>query len=84
MMDQDAEENPLQLENAFFDGCHSRVTVFISIGLSVQHPAMRGVIRLASMEGRSESTQDIALVFTMLNEMLRQVVKKKEDYKFNT
>ena len=82
-MDQDAEENPLQLEDAFFDGCHSRVTGFILLGLWVQHPAMRRVIRLASMEVRSESTQDIAMFFTMLNEMLRQVGKKKEDYKFN-
>ena len=39
-MDQDGEENPLQQEDAFFDGCHSRCTGFISLGLWVQHPSM--------------------------------------------
>ena len=56
-MDQDGEENPLQQEDAFFDGCHSRCTGFISLGLWVQHPSMRRVIRLASMEVRSEATK---------------------------
>ena len=31
-MDQDGEQNPLQEEDAFFDGCHSHCTDFISLG----------------------------------------------------
>ena len=57
-MDQDGEENPLQQEDAFFDRCHSPCTRFISLGLWVQHPSMRHLIRLASMEVRSEATED--------------------------
>ena len=82
-MDQDGEENPLQQEDAFFDGCHSRCTGFISLGLWVQHPSMRRVIRLASMEVRSEATEDIAIFFKLINEMLQIVGKKEKGYKFN-
>ena len=83
LMDQDGEENPLQQEDTFFDGCHSRCTGFISLGLWVQHPSMRRVIRLASMEVRSEATEDIAIFFKLINEMLQIVGKKEEGYKFN-
>ena len=82
-MDQDGEENPLQQEDAFFDGCHSRCTGFISLGLWVQHPSMRRVIRLASMEVRSEATEDIVIFFKLINEMLQIVGKKEKGYKFN-
>ena len=82
-MDQDGEENPLQQEDAFFDGCHSRCTRFISLGLWVQHPSMRHVIRLASMEVRSEATEDIAIFFKLINEMQQIVGKKEEGYMFN-
>ena len=70
MMDQDAEDNPLQKEDAYFDGCHSRCTGFISLGLWVQHPSICNVLRLACMEVRSEATEDIAIFFKLLNEML--------------
>ena len=83
MLDQDAEDNPLQKEDAYFDGCHSRCTGFISLGLWVQHPSMHRVLRLACMEVRSEATEDIAIFFKLLNEMLQIVGKKDKDYKFN-
>ena len=82
-MDQDGEQNPLQEEDAFFDGCHSRCTDFISLGLWVQHPSMRCLLRLACMEVKSESTENIRLFFDLLNEMLQIVGKKDKNYKFN-
>ena len=82
-MDQDGEQNPLQEEDAFFDGCHSRCTDFISLGLWVQHPSMHCLLRLASMEVKSESTENICLFFKLLNEMLQIIGKKDKDYKFN-
>ena len=82
-MDQDGEQNPLQEEDAFFDGCHSHCTDFISLGLWVQHPSMRCLLRLASMEVKSESTENICLFFKLLNEMLQIIGKKDKDYKFN-
>ena len=41
------------------------------------------VLRLACIEVRSEATEDIAIFFKLLNEMLQIVGKKDKDYKFN-
>ena len=82
LMDQDGEQNILQEADAYFDGAHSRCREFISLALWVYHPSMRRIIRLASMEVRTESSQYVALFFTLLNEMLQTLTKKK-DYKFN-
>ena len=40
-MDQDGEKNPLQEEDAYFDGCHSHCTDFISLGFGCNtHPCI--------------------------------------------
>ena len=49
-MDQDSPNNILQLENAYFDATHTRVYGFKTFGLWLQHPAMKMMIHLASME----------------------------------
>ena len=82
-MDQDAEPNVLQEEDAFFDGSHSRCTGYISLGLWVHHTSMRKVFRLVSMEVKSESTENLVLFWKMVNEMLQKVGKKGDQYKFN-
>ena len=82
-MDQEGKESALQEEDAFFDGSHSRCTGFISLGLWVHHPALRKVVRLVSMEVKSESTENLVLFWTMVNEMLQKIGKKGKDYKFN-
>ena len=81
-MDVDGPENILQMENAYFDATHTRVYGFKSLGLWVIHPAMRKILRLASMEIRSENYKDISLFFILFNAML-SVVKGVENYKFN-
>ena len=60
-MDQEGPENVLQKEDAFFDGSHSRCTGYISLGLWVHHPSLRSVIRLVSMEVKSESTENLII-----------------------
>ena len=82
-MDQDGPPNVLQNEDAFFDGSHSRCTDFISLALWVNHPSMRRVLRLVSMEVRSESTENITMFWQLVNEMLIKVGKKNSTYKFN-
>ena len=82
-MDQDAEPNVLQQEDAFFDGSHSRCTGFVALGLWVHHTSMRKVFRLVSMEVKSESTENLVLFWRMVNEMLQKVGKKGDQYKFN-
>ena len=75
-MDQDAETNALQQEDAFFDGSHSRCTGFVALGLWVHHTLMRKVFWLVSME-------NLVLFWRLVNEMLRKVGNKGDDYKFN-
>ena len=82
-MDQEGPENVLQNEDAFFDGSHSRCTVYISLGLWVHHPSLRSVIRLVSMEVKSESTENLIMFWSLVNEMLQIVGKKCNSYKFN-
>ena len=81
-MDQDGPDNILQMENAYFDAAHTRVYGFKTLGLFMIHPAMKQVLRLASMDLRSENAQDIGIFFTLFNEMLAQV-KGEAGYKFN-
>ena len=55
-MDVEGPENIQQEENAYFDATHTRVHGFKSLGLWLFHPIMRKVIRLASMDLRTENT----------------------------
>ena len=81
-MDVDGEANILQMENAYFDATHTRVYGFKSLGLWLIHPAMKKILRLASMEIRSEHHEDIALFFRLFNEIL-STVKGEQNYQFN-
>ena len=81
-MDVDGPDNPLKSEDAFFDGSHSRCTDFVSLGLWVMHTPMRRIIHLASMEVRSEKTEELTIFWELLNEMLEKLTKKT-GYKFN-
>ena len=81
-MDVNGPENILQVENAYFDATHIHVHGFKSLGLWLYHPTMRKTIRMASMNIRTENSKDIALFFTLFNEILQKVTGKPE-YKFN-
>ena len=76
------EETGLQEENAFFDATHTRVFGFKSFALWLVHSSMREMVHLASMEMRSESSEDIAIFFRLFNEMLEKV-SGIPNYKFN-
>ena len=82
-MDVDSSEHcVLQEENAYFDATHTRIHGFKSLGLWLYHPAMRRILRLASMDIRSENARDIATFFHLFNEIL-QKESGIEGYKFN-
>ena len=81
-MDVDGEPNILQMENAYFDATHTWVYGFKSLGLWLIHPAMKKILRLASMELRSENNKDIALFFSLFNEKL-STVSGVPNHKFN-
>ena len=81
-MDQDGPEHPLQAEDAYFNGCHSRCTGYKTLALFVYHTAaMCRILRLATMEVKSELTKEISLFWELFNEMLTEIKGKK--YKFN-
>ena len=71
-MDVDGPENPLQLENTYFDATHQHVHGFKSLGLWIYHPSMRKILRLASMEIRTENTEDITKFFLFFNEIVEK------------
>ena len=54
-MDQDGLEHPLQGEEAYFDGCHSRCAGYRTLALFVYHTAMHHILRLATMEVKVSS-----------------------------
>ena len=81
-MDVNSPENILQEENAYFDATHMCLHGFKSLGLWLYHPTLRKIIRLASMDIRTENSTDIALFFTLFNEILQKVTGRPE-YKFN-
>ena len=72
-MDQNSKDNILQLENAYFDATHTRVYGFKTFGMWLQHPAMKMMIRLASMEICPENHVHIAAFFRLFNKMLSEV-----------
>ena len=82
LMDVDGPENILQLENAYFDTTHTRVYGFKTLAMWLVHPAMKQILRLTSMEIRSENHTDIALFLRLFNEILSQV-SGRTGYKFN-
>ena len=81
-MDVHGEANLLQMENTYFDATHTHVYGFKSLGLWLIHPAMKKILRLASMEIRSENFKEIGLFFKLFNEIL-SAVKDEAGYKFN-
>ena len=82
LMDVDGPENILQLENAYFDATHMRVYGFKTLAMWLVHPAMNQILRLTSMEIRSENHTDIALFLRLFNEILSEV-SGRTGYKFN-
>ena len=49
LMDVEGPENILQLENAYFDAMHTRVYGFKTFAMWLIHPAMKQILRLASV-----------------------------------
>ena len=82
LMDVKGPENILQLENAYFDATHTRVYSFKTFAIWLIHPAMKQILRLASMELRSENYLDISLFLHLFNEMLVEI-SDRPGYKFN-
>ena len=80
-MDQDGLDYPLQGEDAYFNGCHSRCAGYKTLALFVYHTAMHRILRLAILEVKSESTCEISIFWELFNEIFSEI--KGRNYKFN-
>ena len=80
-MDQDGPQHPLQGEEAYCNGCHSRCVGYKTLALFVYHTVMCHILRLAMMEVKSESTHEISIFWELFNEILSEI--KGRNYKFN-
>ena len=80
-MDQNGPEHPLQTEDTYFNGCHSRCTGYKTLALFVYHMAMCHIPRLATMEVKSELTKEISLFWQLFNDIFTEI--KGKNYKFN-
>ena len=80
-IDQDGPEHLLQGEEAYYDGCHSRCAGYKTLALFIYHRAMHHILRLATMEAKSESTCEISIFWELFIEILSKI--KGRNYKFN-
>ena len=75
-------KNPSQQEPAYFDGMHKRCTGWKTLTLWVYHNAIRKLLRLATMEVKGETSENVTLFWRLFNEVLAEV-KGEPGYKFN-
>ena len=80
-MDQEGLQYPLQGEEAYFNGCHSRCAGYKTLALFVYHTAMCRILKLAMMEAKSESTCELSIFWELFNEIVSEI--KGRNYKFN-
>ena len=72
-MDQESPQHPLQGEEAYFNGCHSRCAGNKTVALFVYHTALHHIPRLATMEAKSEFTCEISIFWESFNEILSEI-----------
>lgn len=66
-------EHFLKDEYCFFDGKFKRCRNFVTLTASVYHPLLKRQIPLAVMESEQESSENIALFWSLFNEGLQKV-----------
>ena len=79
----DRENNDfLSDEYCFFDGTFKRCPGFVTLGVHVYVDLLRKIVKIATMECESESTEKMTIFWSLLNEVLETFTGKK-GYKFN-
>ena len=72
----------LKEEYCFFDGKCKWCRGFVTLTVSVYHPLLRKQIPLAVMEAVSVGSENIALFWTLFNQIIQKYSGNK-NYKFN-
>lgn len=71
-------DHVLSIEFCCFDGKVNRCQGMVTLRASVYHPVLRKQVVLASMECKSESTETVALFWSLFNEMLSKVTGEQD------
>ena len=80
-MDWKGPENPLQGEEAYFDGLHLWCIGYKTLSLFVYHPAMQCILGLATVEVKSEYMCENSLFWKLFNEVLSQITERDSTWR---
>ena len=80
-MDQEGPDRHFQGEEDYFDGYHSLCIGYKTLGLFDFHLAVPHILRIVTMDVKSESAWEIANFWKLLNDLLSEITGK-EDYRF--
>ena len=73
-MDHDyPHKNPSHQEPAYFDGMYKKCTGWKTLTLWAYHNASRKLLRLATMEVKGETSENVVLFWRLFNEVLAEV-----------
>ena len=82
-MDQNKQIlSPLMSEPAYFDGMYRRCEWWKTLTLWLYHSSSTRLYRIATMEVKGETSENIAQFWRLLNQMLAEI-QNIPDYKFN-
>ena len=71
-----------QLSGYFFDGSHKRCKGFKTITVAFYHPLVRKMVKILTIDVKSETSESFVVMWELLNECLQKLTKNK-NYKFN-
>ncbi len=72
----------LASEYCYFDGTFKRCPGFVTLGAHVYLELLRKIVKIATMECETESTETMVIFWSLLNEVLEKFTGK-QGYKFN-
>lgn len=81
-MDRSQQMSSVQADTAYFDAVHNKVDGFKTIALWCYHPGLQRMYRLAVMDARGETAEEMVIFWNNFNDMLREVTGNPH-YLFN-
>ena len=73
MCQSSTRNSPMQDEMAYFDGMHRRCEGWKTLTLWTFHPAICRLLRLATVEVKGKTTENISLFWILFNQVLADV-----------
>ena len=73
----------LSTERVFFDDSYKWCKSFKTIIVAFYHPPVRKMVKMLTIDVKSETTESFVVIWELLNECLQKLTKNK-NYKFNS